>query len=104
MDHPDNRVEYDIWYTSFDDRARDFIRDFFEFDKKLGKKVKMTPHFVSWPCPMCDSDFKKTECVSDGEYCASPNKYVEGDVKGRDIILEDLREKCVYNLHYEKNP
>lgn len=28
MDRPDNRVEYDFWYTSSDDRALDFLRDF----------------------------------------------------------------------------
>ncbi len=30
MDKPDNRVEYDFWYTSSDDRALDFLRDFKE--------------------------------------------------------------------------
>ena len=28
MEKPDNRVEYDIWFTSSNDRALDFISDF----------------------------------------------------------------------------
>ena len=32
MDKPDNRVEYDIWFTSSNDRALDFITDFKDFD------------------------------------------------------------------------
>lgn len=105
MEHPDNRVEYDIWYTSFDDRARDFIRDFKEYNDRLGKKVLMTPHFVNWPCTMCDESFKSSECVSGGQYCASPHKWIDNQaVKGRDILMEDIREKCIYNLYYEKNP
>lgn len=32
MEKPDNRVEYDLWYTSSNDRALDFITDFEEFD------------------------------------------------------------------------
>jgi len=65
----------------------------------------MTPHFVSWSCPSCDQEFKDTECVSDGRYCASPHRYMEGiTLSGRDIVLEDLREKCIYNHYYEKNP
>ena len=28
MKKPDNRVEYDIWFTSSNDRALDFIQDF----------------------------------------------------------------------------
>lgn len=32
MDKPDNRVEYDLWYTSSNDRALDFLTDFEDFD------------------------------------------------------------------------
>jgi len=32
MEKPDNRVEYDIWFSSSDDRALDFIRDFEEYN------------------------------------------------------------------------
>ena len=28
MEKPDNRVEYDLWFTSSNDRALDFITDF----------------------------------------------------------------------------
>ena len=48
MNKPDNRVEYDFWYTSSNDKALDFIRDFGEVDKKLGTNVLMEPHFVFW--------------------------------------------------------
>jgi len=32
IDHPDDRVEYDLWYTSSNDRALDFISEFQEID------------------------------------------------------------------------
>jgi len=32
MEKPDDRVEYDIWFTSSNDRALDFISDFSEYD------------------------------------------------------------------------
>ena len=32
MEKPDDRVEYDIWFTSSNDRALDFISDFKEHD------------------------------------------------------------------------
>jgi len=50
MPHPDQRVEYDIWYSSVDNKALDFIVDFEKFDEMLGSKALMTPHFVSWSC------------------------------------------------------
>ena len=37
MERPDNRVEYDFWYTSSDDRALDFLRDFKESHEQFGK-------------------------------------------------------------------
>ena len=57
MQRPDNRVEYDIWYSSNNDLVLDFIQDFHEVDRKLGDKVFMTPHFVYWECMNCGDDF-----------------------------------------------
>lgn len=50
MEKPDDRVEYDIWFTSSNDRALDFVSDFKEQDKRLGDKTLMTPHYVFWKC------------------------------------------------------
>jgi hypothetical protein len=36
MEKPDDRVEYDIWMTSSNDRALDFITDFKSLDTKFG--------------------------------------------------------------------
>ena len=37
MEKPDDRVEYDLWYTSSNDRALDFISDFKDQDAKFAK-------------------------------------------------------------------
>ena len=42
MEHPDDRVEYDLWITSSNDKALDFIADFGTTDKELGKNVPPT--------------------------------------------------------------
>lgn len=53
-----------------------------------------TPHFVTWECKACTDEFKEKECVSGGAYCAMNHN---GDyVDGKDIIMEDLREYCLY--------
>lgn len=57
MDKPDDRVEYDIWLTSSNDRALDFISDFSSYDEKFGEKVLMTPRYVFWKCPYCEDDY-----------------------------------------------
>lgn len=103
MEKPDDRVEYDIWFTSSNDRALDFISDFKEYDEKFGSKVLMTPRYVFWKCTFCEEEYLKNDCFGGGKYCAvEPSN---DNIKGRDIVLEDLREKCLYNSMYksEKN-
>ena len=70
MEKPDDRVEYDIWFTSSNDRALDFISDFAEYDKKLGTSVLMTPRYVFWKCTFCEDDYLENDCYGGGKYCA----------------------------------
>ena len=70
MEKPDNRVEYDIWYTSSNDRALDFISEFASKDAIFGDKVLMSPHFVFWRCKGCDGEFVRDDCFANGWYCA----------------------------------
>lgn len=94
MEKPDDRVEYDLWFTSSNDRALDFISDFKEYDEKFGTKVLMTPHYVFWKCTFCEEEYLKNDCYANGKYCAvEPSNE---NIRGREIILEDLREKCLY--------
>ena len=75
---PDNRVEYDVWYSSANDVALDFFEDFIEVDKKFGKSVLMTPRFVFWECRNCDDAFKRENCFRDGQYCATSKTRMTG--------------------------
>lgn len=100
MQRPDNRVEYDIWYSSNNDLVLDFIQDFQEIDKKLGDKVLMTPHFVYWECMNCGEDFIEANCFAGGRYCATDHG---NKLKGKEIILENLRQKCIHKQVYAEN-
>ena len=61
------------------------------------------PRFVTWGCPSCTKDYKEDECFDDGKYCA-PNhaKDAFNQVKGTDILLENLRETCLHRRLVEK--
>ena len=89
IDSPDNRVEYDFWYTSSDDLALDFLRDFKERHYELGTNVQMTPHFAFWTCKDCDDAVIKKDCFANGEYCAIAEKNL--NTTGQNILMEDLR-------------
>lgn len=94
FENQNNEVKWEFWYTSANDKALDFIRNFGESMELLEKTVQFQPRFVTWACPSCDSDFKRKECVSNGKYCAMNHR--GSYVQGKDIIIEDLRSHCLY--------
>ena len=100
MEKPDDRVEYDLWFTSSNDHALDFVSDFKEYDDMFGPKVLFTPRYVFWKCTVCEEDYLNNDCFGGGKYCAV--EPTNDNIHGRDIILEDLREKCLYNKLYEE--
>lgn len=67
-----------------------------EIDTFNEDDVQFKPRIVTWSCPYCDNDFKRKECVSDGKYCAM--NHISQNQQGKDIIYEDLREICLYNI------
>jgi hypothetical protein len=94
FENQENTVKWELWYTSANDRALDFIKNFGESIHIVEDHTVFQPRFVTWACPSCDSDFKRKECVSNGRYCAMNHK--GSYVQGKDILIEDLREYCLY--------
>jgi len=91
----ENHVDYALWLTSSSDRALDFIEDFAKMDKSLGDQVSFTPHYVFWECPHCDKIYTEKDCFGGGRYCAvEPSNNA---IKGQEIVLEDIRQKCIWN-------
>jgi hypothetical protein len=91
MNHQsDNKVQYDFWLTSSSNRALDFIEDFKAFHERLEGNVTFTPHYVFWECIGCDQRYIESDCYGGGKYCAvEPSNAA---IKGREIVLEDLRQ------------
>lgn len=90
----DDTVSYDFWLTSSNDRALDFLEDFAGMDAVLGKNAIFTPHYVFWECPNCDERYVQQDCFGGGKYCAVEPSNMS--IKGQEIIMEDLRQKCLW--------
>ncbi len=58
----------------------------------------MTPRYVFWKCPYCEKEYMENDCYGGGKYCAVETSNAQ--IKGREIILEDLRQKCLYQMNY----
>ena len=50
LENPDNRVEWDFWYSSTSNKAYDFLRAYKELHFKLGDKTLFTPKISFWSC------------------------------------------------------
>lgn len=63
--------------------------------EKLKDRILFEPSIVTFSSK--SEDFKANNCVSDGKYCAfDPDN--EGPITGRDVVLEAIRQKCIYKI------
>lgn len=100
MTAPDNHVEYMIWMSSSNNKALDFIEDFKQYETRFGDQVTMTPHYNFWACKdNCEKKFTDKHCLGGGKYCAADTNHKT--LSGKEILMEDLREICIYQKAYE---
>jgi len=120
LSRPDNRVEYELWYSSILDLSKQAISELGEYQKPFGSNALFTPRIVTFACENCPKYIRESQCISDGKYCPyraaghdempNPLKFGSlaldfGDsklhalanvVEDKVLIMEALREKCVY--------
>ena len=104
MVHPDNRVEYEFWYSTIFDVEYWRLYDIALYQKALNKDALFTPRIITQSCLLCSDEEKKSKCVVDGLYC--PKEPLPEKLKGvsqLDLLEELLRQKCLYHeLTYNK--
>ncbi len=80
--------------------------DIYKLFKELNKnadfifnQTNFSPHYISYKSLEYKSNSNKTipNCIGKGLYCQLP-RYDLGVIDGRDIIIEDIRQKCIYNI------
>ncbi|KAL6546191.1 Vacuolar-sorting receptor 6 [Orobanche minor] len=112
--HPDQRVEYELWTNSNDecgvrcDEQMNFVRNFKGNAQILerGGYTQFTPHYITWYCPhpFLLSEQCRTQCINNGRYCApDPDKDFREGYRGKDVVLENLRQLCVHRVANQTN-
>ena len=97
----DNKVFAELWYTPSDDKSLDFIRNFGEFVEPIMDDITFYARPVTWACPHCEESWKKTNCVSDGLYCAMQHDN-NLHIDGKEVIMESLRHFCINQFSEEE--
>ena len=94
-----DRVDYQFWTSSEHEVGRKFLHDFAPYASLFSSvNAWMTPHYVLWYATERQAnDFTEPheDCVSGGRYCA-PDPDDDQPLTGRHVVMEDLRELCVY--------
>ena len=67
--HPDNRVEYDFYYSSVLDIEYWRLADIAKYQAVLGNDALFTPRILTYSCKACSEETKRKNCYSRGEYC-----------------------------------
>ena len=101
-----NTVQVDLWYSSEFDLTEAVMAGFKRYLPKFGDRVIFNPRIKTKSCLFCSSEEQQGECLSGGRYCPfDPNSdYPPGleKVKGKDVLRQSLRMKCVYMHEKEK--
>lgn len=85
-------VEMGLWTSSSDREGKAFLVDFAKYANRLGDHFVVKPKYLHWQCHGCSENIINNACVSSGLYCGmllTPN------LSGRQVVLEDLRQKCI---------
>jgi hypothetical protein len=125
LSNPDNRVEYEFWFSSILDMSVESVAQLGEYQKPFGNHTLFTPRIVTFSCPGCPPYIRETNCLSDGQYCPYRSRSHEEQVVSKDsalsyhflkddktldtidkitdkeIMMENLRSKCIY-LHSQR--
>lgn len=52
--HPDNRVEYELWYSTSFDLDFDMVRELQAYQAVLSRDALFTPRILTYSCKYCD--------------------------------------------------
>jgi hypothetical protein len=69
LSNPDNRVEYELWYSSILDLSAKSLKEMGKYQVPFGADALFTPRILTFNCENCPSFIRKENCVSDGKYC-----------------------------------
>ena len=92
-------LDVKFFFSSSNLRAYELFNNLAQYMNKFGDQVNFTPIYVVHRAPMYDENnpIRVVNCVSKGKYCYFP-KATTIINDGQAIIMEDLRQKCVYDF------
>ena len=94
---PKKKIQLKFFFSSSELRAYEMINNITSYIDKYDEQVEFIPIYVTHQIPSYDEKTAKRElnCVTRGKYCYFP-KETTITQDGQRILLESLRQKCMY--------
>jgi hypothetical protein len=94
------KIKLKVWYSAANADSMKFFKAFKPYFLKIAPSIDFEPNVVLWYCTYCKNlGFNvesENDCFSGGRYCA-PDPDNLGPASGRDVVTEDLRQKCIWS-------
>ena len=99
-----NFVDFKLFFSSSEPRAYELLEKMGKYINHFGDQINFTPYYTVHQNPYYDQENPKSNinCVSRGKYCYFP-KETTIIQEGQKILLEDIRQKCMFKLSKEKS-
>lgn len=104
MSKTDKPVQVDLWYTGASELydAKIKLDQYAKMSDLFGNQVKFQPRTMVHTCVYCQPEIKR-QCILDGKYCptlsrkaATGNAFEEANIQPSNLIMQSIREQCVY--------
>lgn len=103
MNKDKGKIDIEMYFRSDEEKALNFFREFDYYRKKLGANMTFTPIYKYNIYQYEESDDSisaensTAPCIKEEKYCVSKNPQLDVE-NPRIILLENLRQSCIYNL------
>ena len=90
-------IDVKFFFSSSELRAYELFKSLTEYISQFGNQINFEPIYVVHRSPYYNEEnpIRTLNCVSKGKYCYFP-KETTITKDGQSIIMEDLRQKCIY--------
>ena len=97
-------IDIKFFFSSSELKAYELFNNFYQYLYKFGEQVNFIPNYVVHRAPFYDPEnpIRVVNCISKGRYCYFP-KETTITKDGQAIIMEDLRQKCLYDITKKNN-
>ena len=95
-------IDFRLFFSSSEPKAYQLIGKIAKYLDKFGEQVVFTPHYVVHQDPYYSKENPRININCLGPYCYFPKETTI--VKdGQKILMEDLRQKCMFNYSKKKS-